>query len=191
MSEINPYESPRSPEPMVIAELVEPQSGGVWQQGNLLVMHKRATLPDRCVKSNEPAHGRRLKRDLYWHPAWIYLTIPIGLLVYIILALMLRKRAVIHIGLSEQWFAKRRRVILIGWGLVLAGTGMFVLTFAVLPEYARPVALPGTLSFPAGVLYMVFADRMVSARRITDDYVWLKGVHPDFLAELPPWPYRP
>ena len=29
-------------------------------------MHKEAALPDRCVKSNQPAEGRRLKRKLEW-----------------------------------------------------------------------------------------------------------------------------
>ena len=192
MSEINPYESPRSPEPAVVAELVEPESGGVWRQGNVLVMHKRATLPDRCVKSNQPAHGRKLKRDLYWHHPWIYLTILISLLIYIILALILRKRAIVYIGLSEQWFAKRRRAIVIGWGLVLVSGVLVVLGFGMfgeLNEYAGVVILLGFVVFLVGAIYGLIAARMVAPKRITDDYVWLKGVHPDFLAELPVWPY--
>jgi hypothetical protein len=32
---------------------------------------------------------------------------------------------------------------------------------------------------------------MVAPARITDDYVWLKGVNPAFLADLPEWPYEP
>ena len=40
-------------------------------------------------------------------------------------------------------------------------------------------------------IYGLIAARMVVAERISDDYVWLKGVHPDFLASLPPWPYTP
>lgn len=65
MSEINPYESPRSPEPVLLTEPAETESWGVWRHGRLLVMHKRATLPERCVKSNQPAYGRKLKRNLY------------------------------------------------------------------------------------------------------------------------------
>lgn len=191
MSEINPYESPRSPEPAVVAELVEAESGGVWRQGNLLVMYKRAALPDRCVKSNQPAYGRKLKRNLYWHSSWIYLTILIHLLIYIILALILRKHAVIHIGLSQQWFAKRRRAILIGWGSVLASITMVVLGIAMVEESpsAGVLILLGVLVFFGGALYGLIAARMVAPKRISDDYVWLKGVHPDFLAELPVWPY--
>ncbi|MHC4178051.1 MAG: hypothetical protein ACYSWU_11130 [Planctomycetota bacterium] len=193
MSEINPYESPRAPEPILVAELVEPASGGVWRQGNLLVMHKRATLPDRCVKSNEPAHGRRLLRDMFWHPPWIYLTIFIGLLVYVILVMMLRKRATIRIGLSKQWFAKRRRAILIGWGLVLSSAAMVVGGISKAGEFPyAPALIPlGFVVFLVGAIYGLIAARMVAPARITDDYVWVKGVHPDFLASLPNWPYPP
>jgi hypothetical protein len=174
----------------VVAELAEPEDGGVWRQGKLLVMHKRATLPDRCVKSNRPAHGRRLKRDLYWHHPAIYLTILIAL-VYIILAVVLQKRAVIHIGLSSEWFAKRRRAILIGWGSVLVAIAMVVLGIATANEYSHALALipMSPLVFLVGTIYGLVAARMVAPKRIADDYVWLKGVHPDFLASLPEWPY--
>jgi hypothetical protein len=30
---------------------------------------------------------------------------------------------------------------------------------------------------------------MVYPARITNDFVYLKGVHPDFLARLPEWPF--
>ena len=49
--------------------------------------------------------------------------------------------------------------------------------------------LLGVLVFFGGALYGLIAARMVAPKRISDDYVWLKGVHPDFLAELPVWPY--
>ncbi len=192
MSEINPYQSPQCPEPLLAAELIEPAGGGVWREGKLLVMHKRATLPDRCVKSNQPAHGRRLKRNLYWHPWWVYFTILIHLLVYIILALVLRKHAVIHIGLSSEWFAKRRRATLIGWGSVVVALALVVTGVVMLDgHFETGIQMIAASPFPffGGAIYGLVAARMVAPKRITNDYVWLKGVHPDYLAELPPWPY--
>jgi len=65
MSYVNPYASPFSADcvpPLVTAQVV---GEALYRQGKLLVMHKQAVLPDRCVKSNQPAHGRRLKRKLY------------------------------------------------------------------------------------------------------------------------------
>ena len=85
MSDVNPYASPSSTNqpPVLAAEVV---SQGLYCKGRVLVMHKRAVLPDRCVKSNQPAEGRRLRRNLYWHHPAIYLTILISLLIYIICA---------------------------------------------------------------------------------------------------------
>lgn len=181
---------------MVVVEPADPHNGGVWRQGKLLVMHKQATLPDRCVKSNQPAHGRKLKRNLYWHHPPIFLTLFVSPLIYIILAVVLRKRAVIEIGLSPERFAKRRRAILIGWGAVLTsiamimlGVGMTAIEGAMKLGYVQVTVLLGFFVFSVGAVYGLIGVGTVSPQRITENYVWLKGVHRDFLAELPDWPY--
>jgi len=46
---------------------------GVWRSGSLLVMHRNARLPDRCVKTNSAENVRRLKRNLSWHHPGLYL----------------------------------------------------------------------------------------------------------------------
>jgi hypothetical protein len=46
----------------------------------------------------------------------------------------------------------------------------------------------GLLSSLGGLLYGLNASTLVTASRITENYFWLKGVHPDFLADLPEWP---
>lgn len=117
----NPYKPPQVADAIVDAAVVE--NYGLWRKGNILVMHKNVQLPDRCVKSNAPTN-RRLKRNLSWHHPAVFLSILISPLIYIILALILRKTANIYIGLS-------------------------------------------------------------------DEHVWLKGVHPEFLADLPAWPHIP
>lgn len=62
MADINPYAAPQHG--IVVNPPAVDPSGGVWRDGKLLVMHKKAVLPDRCVKCNQPAGGRRLKRSL-------------------------------------------------------------------------------------------------------------------------------
>jgi len=155
-------------------------------------MWKGSQLPARCVKSNQPTE-RRLKRSLYWHHPAIYLSILISILIYVILALILRKSATIYVGLSDAWFAKRHRAMIAGWLLVLAGMAMFVLGIgSVDRSHAFPwLLLASPFVFLGGAIYGLLAARMVTPQRISDDYVWLKGVHPDFLADLPEWPYYP
>jgi hypothetical protein len=197
MSEVNPYASPQerlpdgAPEPPVVAQLAT--SGppvGLWRDGRRLVMHKQARLPDRCVKSNQPTDGKRLRRRMYWHHPLIYLSILAGLLIYVILALVLRESATVYIGLSRPWWARRWRAIAIGWLAVLAAVVMLFLGIALAPnsEVALWLLALSFLVFFVGGIYGVVASRMVAPTRITRNYVWLKGVHPDFLADLPAWP---
>jgi len=187
----NPYQAPQVYAPPFKAAAVA-ESAGLWRQGPLLVMHKNAPLPARCVKSNVPT-ARTLKRKLTWHHPAVFVALLFNLLVYIILAVILSKRATIYIGLSEEWFAKRRRAILIGWGAVLASVGMFVAGIAMVDRNDGTGGLlifGAFVLFIAGAIYGLIAARMVTPTRITDEYVWLKGVHRDFLAALPDWPYQ-
>src|SRR3954471_6427408 len=44
-------------------------SGGIWNYGGTLVMHKQAQLPPQCIKCCAPIEGQPLKRKVYWHPS--------------------------------------------------------------------------------------------------------------------------
>jgi len=188
--EDNPYKPPQIVDAIVDAAAVE--SYGLWRKANTLVMHKNVELPNRCVKSNVPA-TRRLKRDLSWHHPAIFLSILISLLIYIILALVLRKTAKIYIGLSDEWFARRRRAIMTGWFTTVLGIAMFVIGIASVDqnEAFGWLILFGVVLFLFGLIYGLVRARMVSPARISDEYVWLKGVNPEFLADLPEWPHIP
>ncbi len=186
----NPYKPPQVADAIVSAAVVD--NHGLWRKGNILVMHKNVQLPDRCVKSNAPTN-RRLKRNLSWHHPAIFLSILISLLIYIILALVLRKTANIYIGLSDEWFARRRNAIAVGWLSALAGIAMFVIGIAAIErsDILPWLILVGIFVFFFGLIWGLVRARMVSPERISDEYVWLKGVHPEFLADLPPWPHIP
>lgn len=187
MSSDNPYQPPQVADPLLKPQ--ELDQGGIWQQGSLLVMRKDAVLPDRCVKSNVPT-TRKLKRSLNWHHPAIFLSILISICVYIILALILSKKAVIHIGLSDDWFAKRRRAMMIGWGSVLASIGMFIGGAAMIDrnDAFGFLIIASVFVFLFGAIYGLIAARMVAPTRIDDTYVWLKGVNKEYLATLPVWP---
>lgn len=186
---LNPYAAPQivggyAPVPF------EPGFDGLWRQGNVLVMHKHAPLPPICVKSGQPA-TQWLRRKLIWHPPWIALTVLIAIPVYIVIALILTKRATIVIGLTEEWAARRRRRIVIAVGAVLTSVAMVVTAFALGSQHDTWFALllPGIVTGLGAAIYGQYACRLVWPQRITDQYVWVKGVHPNFLEHLPPWPY--
>jgi hypothetical protein len=156
-----------------------------------------ACLPDRCVKTNKPAGGRRVCRHFVWVHPLVWLMLPLGGVPFFILAPLLRKEAVIYVGLSEGWLNKRRRARRIGWWTGLIGAAIAIPFYPMLAAAdghlvwaAGPVALGAASAF-AGIVYNAKASYMVMPVRITSDYVWLRGVHPDYLADLPPWPNRP
>jgi hypothetical protein len=158
---------------------------GVWRDQSTLVMSKGAALPDRCIKCNQPAHGLRLKRKLTWHHPAIFLLILVAVLIYLIVALILRKRATVEIGLCERHLAKRRRNILITWLLFLLGVAGFIMA-AVAEDGAY--LLIGAILLLGAIVYGLLAVRVVAPSKIDDKFVWLRGVNKDYLNQLPQWP---
>jgi hypothetical protein len=94
--------------------------GQIWRSGKFLVTSREGHLPERCVHCNTTTTLSRVKRRLYWHHPAIYLTIFVGLLIYVILALVLRKNAQVEFSVCQAHVARRRWRILIAWLLVLA-----------------------------------------------------------------------
>lgn len=162
-----------------------PSSPGLWRDKSKLVMSKDASLPDRCVKCNEPAGGLRLKRRLAWHHPALYILIFVALLIYLIVALILRKTATVEIGLCEDHMAKRRKAVVVTWLLVLLGVCGFI---GSLVSNDGTYALIGVVLLIAGIIYGIVAARVVAPAKIDDRFVWLKGVNEDYLDALPAWP---
>jgi hypothetical protein len=200
MDETNPFASPLhlgTAMPVQAIPVAQPE-GGIWRDNGVLVMRKTAVLPNICVKSNTPCEGQRLKRDMYWHHPAIFLTILLSIWIYIILALVLRKKATVWIPLSEEWWARRRQAITIGWSLVLLGALIAILCPIVGTANKIDLLL---LGIPLGVviglggaIYGLMAARMVAAKKVDDEFVWIKGIHPAYVASLPdfaPWQSDP
>ena len=157
----------------------------VWRDGNILVMVKTAKLPARCIKSNQPAETY-LPRTLYWHPSWIYILALPGLLLYALVALVVRKKAEITIGLTKEWARKRRTAIVIAWLLAFAGMGIIIAGLSLLKGDPALFTFLGGLTLIIGAsIYGTMAAQMISPIKITDEHAWIKGVCPEFLAELP------
>jgi hypothetical protein len=157
-------------------------------------MRKKAQLPDRCVKSNEPTTGK-LKRDLTWVPKnkqSLYL-IAFGAIIAHFLLKSHTQKATIYVGISEKWVRKRRRAIVIGWTLPIVGILLIIASaffFSGTRNDAPPISFfVGVLMILIGAIYGSTASKIVTPERITDRFIWLKGVHRDYLAELPEFPY--
>lgn len=160
-------------------------SAGVWRQKNTLVMHKAATLPDRCVKCNNPANGRTLTKKFTWHhPAW-YLFILVGLLIYVIVALVVRKSVTLHLGLCDEHFSKRRTAIWVSWGILALSVLLIILGAA---NNLPALFLVGILLIFVAAIYGALSASVVAIQKVDDHYVWLKRINQDYLLMLPELP---
>lgn len=159
-------------------------AGTVWRSGRQLVTLLNSTLPDRCVKCNAPAPGGRMKRKLSWHHPALYLTIFLGLLIYVILAVSVSKRATVIASLCAAHRSRRKRDILISWALVIFGLVGFGTGIA---NESGWIGLVGGVAFFTGMIYAIVTTRMLAAKRIDKEHAWMTGCCPEFLADFPEW----
>jgi hypothetical protein len=160
---------------------------GLWRYRNQLVLRHDAPLPDRCVRCNAPANGHRLKRTLTWHPPAYYLLILINLIIYVIVAICVRKKAVLQVGLCERHRRQRFTCIVTGWLLFLGGIALLILGIAA----QSLLAVVGILAILCSlVIVLLTATRIVYPARIDKELAWVKGAGGAFLADLPEWKGR-
>ena len=155
---------------------------GVWRDGSLLVMTKETVLPNRCIKCNSPAI-KLLRRTVEWYPRYVILVFLLIRIVGLILYFCTRKRVTVYVGLCEDHLNRRRFGMLAGGALLLLGLLFF---FGALSSESPQFAIPALLLFLTGIVVMVTMWRTIAAKKIQEPYVWVKGVHADFLDTLPP-----
>jgi len=165
--------------------------GSVWVDRKFVVTHDQVVLPPRCFKCNEPATGTPLRRKLYWnHPALLLLIlvgilIRIGILLYIIVAIITRKRAKVDIQLCDRHRAVRRNFILLGWIGAFASMALFALGASVHQPIIYGI---GVVTFFGCVIVGLRMAGTSRAKRIRKKTVWMTGAGKEFLASLPQWP---
>jgi hypothetical protein len=170
-----------------LQEGLNPAGYQLWRSGKKLVMQRDAELPERCIKCNAPTTGYKLKRNLYWHPPLLYLTIFISILVYAIIAVIVRKKATVFVGLCPRHRTSCLRDQWIAGGLFMGSVALMVGGFSATDPRYVGAGLLGILGVLISMLYALAVARTVWASRIDETHVWLKGVCADFLAGLPEW----
>jgi len=159
--------------------------GGIWRKGKKIMTVSETPFPDRCVKCNAPANGFRLKRVLYWqHPAY-FLLLFCNLLVMLIVMLIVRKKAVLHIGLCEK-HRKQRLIAIIACSIGMLGGLISIIAGAVMPSGIAVIV--GIVIFLAGAIWGVAKGRAIYATKIDKQNVWVGGAGKDFLDQLPESP---
>lgn len=184
MDKPNPYAPSRA---SLAGAAVRPAdgSGGTWRDGKVLVLAPDALLPHRCVKCNEPAEEPTKNRNVYWHSPWLYLLILLNILIYALIALLVRRKAAIAPGLCHAHKTRRRTGIAIAWGLLFVG---FALIIAGARGNSPGAAFGGVLLMLAAAIVSTVVTRVLRAKRIDAQYVRLTGCGTPFLDSVPQFP---
>ena len=184
VSELNPYVAPES-----AVSTLPPLTHGedqVWRRGKYLIFRKGASLPERCIKTNVPVQGPGLRRKVTWHHPAVFLALLANVIVYVIIALCMRKTAKVELPVSKSANRKRQLAVAItSLGIVGSFAAFIYGMVKDIPELGS-LGVLGLLGF---AIYGVIFARFVVARKITDDFVWLTGVSREYLAELPEFPH--
>lgn len=177
-------------QPIAVSKLREgiPLGGGPWREGSQVVVRKDAPLPDRCVKCCEPSM-KTIKKRLYWHSPFLYI-LALSPLIYIIVALCVRKTMTVWIPLCATCSGRRLRNIWIAWGFFLVSVVLFV--FGV-RELNQNDSLGGILMASAfGVfllmLFWILGTRLIYPKKIDQKYGWISKAGKSYLDSLPQWP---
>jgi len=155
-----------------------------WREGDkALHVERGADLPHRCVKCNAPAVTPIKSRKIYWHHPALYLLIFVSILIYAIVALIVRKQFEVSPGLCQQHTASRNRNILIAWLLFFTAMGS---TYYAASHDNGVAGMVAIVSLLAAITMGVIAGRIVYPTEIQPNYAILKGFGEPFLKSIPP-----
>ena len=135
-----------------------------------------------CVKCGAPANGQPLKRKYSWHSPGIYVIVLFNVIIYAIVAMIVRKSITLNVPLCDAHAKRRKRMILIAWLIFLGGIVLAVVLFQQKLE-------PGGLA--AFVLGMIIAlivgmvgSKIMTPTKIDEKSGWFTGVCPEYLNSL-------
>jgi len=104
-----------------------PASAGIFRIGSNVIIaqpgpSQTAVLPPgMCIRCGAAADGKPVTKWYYWHNPALYLLIFLGLLIYAIVALVVRKRMKVTVPLCLQPAKKRSIAVTLAWILPLVG----------------------------------------------------------------------
>lgn len=180
MAAHNPYAPSRAT--LKVAD-VAGSSDGVRRDGKWIVMPVDASLPHRCVKCNEEPEEPTKQRTLYWHHPALYVVALINLLIYAIVASLVRKHIKVSPALCPGHGKKRRKIIIYSWLGMLASV---VLPFMFVDsDDVGGALIIAILLFIASALFGVFGSRLLYAKKIDVAEARIGGAGVDFLDSLP------
>ena len=149
-------------------------------------MPRSASLPANCLKCGKVA-ATPWRKKFYWHASWLYIMILFpGLLIYAIVALIIRKQMELNLPLCDAHHADRKRYKLLGALMLIGCIPIGVLLGVYVSE---PLGwATGSLMFIAGLVFFILSGLGVRPTRIDEMGGVFRGACTEFLSALPEQP---
>jgi hypothetical protein len=160
----------------------------LYAKGKNFVIPKAGILPSRCVKCGSAPTERWLNKTFSWHHPGLYF-LMFSPILYVIVALIVRKRVDLAVPLCSTHKAIRRKRLWIATGLLL---GCIPVPWGLIAyignDSGESLALwLGVTMFIVGLFFIKFASPL-SAVKIGSGTAEFRGACPEFLASLRPAP---
>lgn len=175
------FRSIREDAPLVLADA----DSNVKADGRLILAPRYdAQFPLRCIKTNQRVDETQVRRKvLYPFPVAIFLTLIAGPLFFVIFYFCCRQKVEVYVPVSDRGRAAVRTHQLVGFGLLLASTALFVVG---LVHDHHPLTVTGLAVLLCSLLYLRTKGRLIRVARYEADNLWLAGACPDYLRSLRP-----
>jgi hypothetical protein len=179
MGTLNQYQPPVSR----LSEALSTEVGGdCWRDGKDLVVRPGCTLPGRCIKCNEAAELPMRNARFYWHHPALYLLVLAGLLLYPVIALFVRRRTPVTLGLCARHRQRRRASL----ALAFAGAALGIGAIAIgVQGEVLPLWFAGVAVLVASLIAGIIGSRLLVVTRIGENYTRFRGAGTQFLETLP------
>lgn len=170
----DPYATPKSYAPAN-------ETGRCSREGRFVFIPAGSDLPCRCIVCNAEVDGPGRTRRLYWYSPWLYLLVLLNILVFAVVAAVVRKSAMLTpVYCPEHKAARRFRI------------NMFLVPFLILMLVGVVAAVQdySTVSITAFIvgflllIPLIAVANTVRAKRIDHRGTTLAGCKEPFLASL-------
>lgn len=182
--DINPYAPPATP---LSRQPFGDGLAGVVRDGKLLVVkrgHESQVPTGSCIKCGDPA-VKTVKKGYYWHHPLVFALLLVSPVIYIIVAVIVRKTMKIECGLCDRHARKRIHLILGGWGSFIASVALVVAAVSEVSDSGLLWIGFAVLLISSLVIAVLAGRSVLLPKKITTEFGCLSGAGDEYLAQLP------
>jgi hypothetical protein len=167
-----------------------PSTYPIMRDGNRLIvpvitLGQIAHLPPPCVKCGAPANGKPVNKTFSWHHPALYLLLLAGVLIYLLVAVIVRKSMRMSVPLCARHAQRRSTAVTLAWVIPLVG----VADAFILPRFGMDggvVALITVALVLTGIVIWAIVDYPIRPKSIDQSRGVFTGCAEAYLQQFPP-----